>query len=237
VTDSPESAEIEEVRRLLAEARHTEPMPDDVVTRMDDVLTGLRQTAVPVDDPSPAASRYDNVLPLVHRRRRAVAMLGAAAAIVVGGVVAAQNLPRDTTSSSTSSAGDSQLSEDAGRQPGTEPRGQDTKNPKAGRFESRNLDGVTPTLSDGRLVVHPRFFSEDALAGLKVLRHREATSFARLRHACVGTSTGDGEQLAATYQRAPALLVYRTPSGGSQVVDLYVCGTAKPVRTATLPAP
>ena len=30
-----------EVRRLLAEARHTEPMPDDVKARMDDVLAGL----------------------------------------------------------------------------------------------------------------------------------------------------------------------------------------------------
>ena len=36
-----DSPEITEVRRLLADARHTEPMPDDVASRMDDVLGRL----------------------------------------------------------------------------------------------------------------------------------------------------------------------------------------------------
>ena len=38
-------AEAERVRRLLAEARHTEPMPDDVAARLDRVIAGL------ADDP------------------------------------------------------------------------------------------------------------------------------------------------------------------------------------------
>src|SRR4051812_14456517 len=106
--DPAESPEIEEVRRLLAEARHTEPMPDDVVARMDQVISGLRQTSagsersadyVPAD---PDAT----VVPLAaHRRRRAAGLLVAAAAIVVGGVVVAQNLPLSSTSSSASTAG------------------------------------------------------------------------------------------------------------------------------------
>jgi hypothetical protein len=33
--------EQEEVRRLLADARHVDPMPDDVVDRLDQVLAGL----------------------------------------------------------------------------------------------------------------------------------------------------------------------------------------------------
>ena len=31
----------EQVRRLLADARHTEPMPDDVAARLDGVLADL----------------------------------------------------------------------------------------------------------------------------------------------------------------------------------------------------
>ena len=41
--ESPDSPETAEVRRLLAEARLTEPMPADVADRMDDVLAGLRR--------------------------------------------------------------------------------------------------------------------------------------------------------------------------------------------------
>ena len=59
--DSPESedlAEIAEVRRLLADARHVDPMPDDVATRMDDVLAGLRDSAeaAPAADVVPIAA-------------------------------------------------------------------------------------------------------------------------------------------------------------------------------------
>jgi hypothetical protein len=54
---------------------------------------------------------------------------------------------------------------------------------------------------------------------------------------CSTVPTGDGEVLGASYERAPAALVYRRPSDSSQVVDLYVCGTSRPVRSTTLPAP
>jgi hypothetical protein len=41
----------------------------------------------------------------------------------------------------------------------------------------------------------------------------------------------------AEYQNAPAALLYRRPEGGSQIVNLYVCGSSRPIRTTTLPAP
>ena len=41
--------EQEEVRRLLADARHAGPMPDDVVDRLDQVLAGLATD--PDEDP------------------------------------------------------------------------------------------------------------------------------------------------------------------------------------------
>ena len=48
---TPDQAE--RVRRLLAEARHTEPMPDDVAARLDRVIAGL------ADDPEARPRRSD----------------------------------------------------------------------------------------------------------------------------------------------------------------------------------
>lgn len=229
--DSADSPEIDEVRRLLADARHTEPMPDEVVARMDDVIAGLRES------PAEPTDRDDVVVPLSrHRRRRAAGLLVAAAAIVVGGVAVAQNLP-SSSQSSTTDAGSS--AEDSGKSP-THPR----RTPGAQSFATGGNDsardgGLTAVLKGGSLVVHPRRFSADALAARKLLRHtRPADSLTTLdTSACSSVPTQNGVVVRATYQKAPAALVYRRASGGSQVVDLYVCGSPHPVRSATLPAP
>ena len=43
--------------------------------------------------------------------------------------------------------------------------------------------------------------------------------------------------VSATYERAPAVLVFHRPVSSTQVVDLFVCGSSRPVRSATLPHP
>src|SRR5690242_21244414 len=68
----------EQVRRLLAEARHTEPMPDDVAARLDGVLADLRE--------APAVTPPADGLAARRRRRTARNWLLAAAAVVVLGV-------------------------------------------------------------------------------------------------------------------------------------------------------
>src|SRR5687767_6234813 len=65
-----------QVRRLLSDARHTDPMPGDVVARLDRVLAGLG------DD----SAREATVVRLSDRRRTATRWLVAAAAVVVLGV-------------------------------------------------------------------------------------------------------------------------------------------------------
>ncbi len=70
------------VRRLLADARHTDPMPGDVVARLDRVLAGL------ADEPARAAT----VVRLADRRRRATRLLVAAAAVVAVGFGGSQLL-------------------------------------------------------------------------------------------------------------------------------------------------
>ena len=72
--------EQETVRRLLADARHAEPMPDDVVDRLDRVLAGLAAGSPDELEPPPAAAA---VVSLASRRRRRAATLLVAAAAVV----------------------------------------------------------------------------------------------------------------------------------------------------------
>ena len=232
-----ESPEIEDVRRLLAQARHTEPMPADVVARMDDALAGLRKApSAAAAEASSGSSQVRDDGPVVslagHRRRRAAGLLVAAAAIVVGGVVLGQNLPRG--SSDSASSADSRAQENAAgaakphRSPGPNTFGQDGTTAKSGNA----------VVQGGRLLVRPRRFSDDARAGQRLLNGtKKPDSLAPAAASCASVPTGEGEVLGATYRRAPAALLYRPVSGGSQVVDLYLCGSSRPVRSATLPAP
>src|SRR5215218_10271549 len=71
------------IRALLADARHTEPMPADVAARLDRVLEELAQDRAPIAP----------VIDLARRRRTAAKLLVAAAAVVVAGVGAGQVLP------------------------------------------------------------------------------------------------------------------------------------------------
>ncbi len=228
------------VRRLLADARHTEPMPADVAARLDDVLADLAQgKAADTDDLSPA-SPPTPVHPVVaslavQRRRRAAGMLVAAAAIVVGGVVVAQHLPTSGGSSSEASAGDRAQSSVGDTAGGTTPK---PVRPQAG---AGKVAGGLPKVHDGRVVVRPQHFTSDAVAARRLLARTPATTptyrmLSRSDPACVIPAT-HGKRVNAIYERAPAVLVFSPPASSSQVVDLYVCGSDRPVRSATLPSP
>lgn len=229
--DPPESPEIEQVRRLLAEARHTEPMPDDVVARMDDVLAGLRDAQATTHEApttsaeEPTAEPTAEVVPLARRRRlRAAGWLVAAAVVVVGGVTLAQHLP-ESSSPGTASAGAESAPD---------------RSPEAPSAAGGNVgEAQAPTeLLGGRLVVRPNRFAHDALAGRQLLQSKSYDAQHSLRTTpCAAVPTGAGQVLIATYQGARAALVYRPPSGNTQVVDLYLCRSSDVVRSATLPAP
>ncbi len=248
MTDDNEQtdAAADAVRRLLAEARHDEPMPADVAARMDRVLADLATTPAGGDEPAvvPAAPRPEESGPSadavvtrlpVARRRRAAALLGAAAAIVVGGVVLAQHLPNGGTSSQT--AGSAASSEGdpyaAGGQSGKAP----SHPPTAGDTGSQAGPGsVRAAVRAGRVVVRRPSFSTDALAGRALLGGHGARRLVQPAAVCF-TPTGGEQVVAALYDLAPAVLVYHPPDGSTQVVDLVLCGSDRPIRSVTLPAP
>src|SRR4051812_49911056 len=76
----PDTPDEELVRRLLADARHDEPMPADVAARLDGVLDDLRAEGDRAAAATPLRPRRG-----VRRRGRWAVGLAAAAAVVVGG--------------------------------------------------------------------------------------------------------------------------------------------------------
>ena len=226
VTPDPvDDPEITEVRRLLAEARHTEPIPPDVAARMEGILAGLR-----LPDPD------SRVVPIAaHRRRRVGALLVAAAAVVVGAVTLGPHLPSGSHGSSgaaADSATEQRMDAGAGS---AAPSPQ--LNPSAGLAPEGKTASAGPRalVRDGRLVVSQDDFAADAQRGRRLLTSSRRSDLSTL-HGCAGVPTSS-EALPATYRGAPAALVFRAPQGSSQVVDLYVCGSPDPVRSTTLTTP
>ena len=178
------------------------------------------------------------VTPLVSRRRlRLASGLVAAAAVVVGAVLAAPHLSSSSSSSATESG--SGVAGPA-RSPGSNQISQPGRNTGKSAGPSKSLaphafpSRLTP---DGRVLVRPHHFSADARAVQRQLRRDGVAAFDSLRTVRCADVPPGGEGLAVEYRHAPAALVFHPAQQGSQVVDLYACGTSTPLRSATLPVP
>ena len=210
-----DDAQDEQVRRLLADARHTGPIPADVADRLDGVLADLR-----ADRPvRPAVTD----LAAARRRRRARAMLVAAAAVIVVGL--GVNQLRGSTSGSddqaTSGGGDSVAAEEA---------------PQSSTADGFEFDGDD---AESFPSAAARVDSDDFGRAALQLRDQAAdrsSAYSLTKARCTTRAPGAGTLVPIRYDGSPAILVYRPPRGETQVVDLYVCGREGVVRTITLPA-
>ena len=247
-TTPPPLPDEERVRRLLADARHTEPMPDDVADRLDRVLAGLgpADATVPLADADPAEPPVPATdLDAVRRRRRARTWLAAAAAIAVVGIGVDQLAP------DLGSVGGSSSSSDAGGSSGATAQDQDSAAPG--------------TAGSGASAGGPRHPVSGVVGAVPLRADRFGTQVARLRDGalldraarqggpandeelqldglsaqvarCVG-GHGRGRYLPVRYDGEAGVLVYRPVRGDTQVVDLFLCGQDAPARSITLPAP
>ncbi|WP_148615435.1 hypothetical protein [Nocardioides rubriscoriae] len=238
-------AEQEAVRRLLAEARHVEPLPPDVAARLDGVLAQLAAEGPHAVDPAPAAPHAAQVVDLAaRRRRRARGLLGAAAAVVVLGVGATQVLDStsrsgsDDSASSTAEAGaDSSVADaqapakqedapaDAGGQGGPTALSS-TLPPTTPRIDRAGFRASVLRLRDAAAVASPGARTRLGAAGLTADR----------LFVCPPTTLGPGRLVPVVYAGAPAVLVYRPATGATQSVELLQCGTAAVLRSVVLPA-
>lgn len=203
-------SEDDQVRRLLAEARHTDPLPPDVADRMDGVLADLR-----ADRPvRPAVSD----LAAARRRRRVGTLLVAAAVVVVAGV--GINYARDL---GTGASSDSAASGAAESSTASSDRVEVTQEELT---EQQDFAGV-PRLDPDRF--------GGQVAGLRERAVDSSSAPERAGQVAGCAVPGRGDLVAVRYDGGPAVLVYRPARGDSQVVDLYLCGTTDPIRSITLP--
>ncbi|HEU4811802.1 MAG TPA: hypothetical protein VFT00_06655 [Nocardioides sp.] len=222
MTDDPDLTPEQEtrVRRLLTDARHAEPIPEDVAARLDRVLAQLA-----VDDTDDTG----RVVSLAaRRRRRAGSLLVAAAAVVVVGIGLGQLLGPPNSGSDSSPA-----STDAGSTMREAPEGAD-----AGTLPAPTYALKSP------VPIHPDRFSRDVtrirrlastVSGAQELG--PTTTDDKSAFACSPAAWGAGTFVPVTYGGDPAVLVLRRVTGDTQVVELFECGSSEPLRSITLPAP
>ncbi len=229
---APEEARL---RRLLADARHTAPMPDDVVGRLDDVLARLavEEPVVPrvvePEHPDPAVASLDARRRRTLRRRVAGGLL-AAAALVVGGVAVPQLL-----SGTMSGSADSMTGDNAG------PEAEGAEAPQAATGDPRAV-ATFPALEDLPTAnaedpsTWDGYLSEESLTRIET----EARSASSFPLACRDAAWGAGRKLPIVFgtgnQREPGVAVVRgTTSEGRTAVDLFVCGRPDPVGSVEVP--
>jgi hypothetical protein len=230
-------AEDERIRRLLADVRNTEPMPEAVVARLDRVLSGLSE------DRKERAGRAAGaeVVDLMARRRRTVGqLLVAAAAVVAVGFGITQVLP----DLGGSSAGDAQEATAGGAAADSADGADGAEGGEGSRFVSPESapegpsDGATSGAAKSTIRISSDEFGPDVRRARNQLEGGSAALVEYPAEGCLGVSVEPGsEVVATTYDAAPAALVLRPPSGDVQVVDLYLCGDLEPRRSITLTAP
>lgn len=255
------AAQNQEVRRLLADARHGEPIPEDVAARLDRVLAQLA-AGDPEHDPG-------WVIELTSwRRRRAASLLVAAAAIVAIGVGLSQVVGTGTNNSGADSA-------QSDTQSGVDPEDA----PKEVGAQSERPEADTGLLSAGGSSTDMLYAASNPI---RIRAEHFATDVERARRAaavrgaaaesdesgsqsapsgdqtdgvtggsdgavpepepatwfeCTPADFGKGRLIPVLYDDEPAVLALRKPVGDTQVVELLQCGSGEILRSITLPHP
>ena len=244
-SNPPELSRAEEdaVRRHLAEARHTDPMPDAVAERLDRVLVGLAEERTPTRSVQPEVRPVTDLA--ARRRRRGVQLLVAAAAVVVAGVAFNQL----AVTGSEDDAQPASTAEDAGSGEAFEAPadGGDKSGAASEEHEQDRPSSEPTTLSGGynRLpVVRPDHFRADVAEYRNLTRMTSAYVDGRAERKALGAGcpvAAKGERgVVVTYAGALAELVYRVPTDLGQRVDLYRCEGGDDtgfVRSVVLPSP
>lgn len=222
------------VRRLLAAARHDDPIPADVGDRLDRLLADLSSSSS-----APAAPVVD--LAARRRRRNAGGLLVAAAAVIVGGVVVGQMVDvrgggsdddagsaADTSVSRNSSDGQDDSAEaEAGG--GSQPAPDALAAAEPLELSSQNLErdvqrqlkrsSASANLDPGAATLSPPYDINFTCAPAPVAVY------------------GAGKFFAAFYDGIPTVLALRPAEGDTQEAQVLECGTGTPLQSVTVPAP
>lgn len=253
-----------QLRRLLADARHGDPVPLDVAARLEAVLEQLAEEGSRGVDPTP-------VIDLAARRRRLVgSLLVAAAAVVVAGLGIGQ-LVTPSSSDDSASTATAEAAQDAGgasdqllaevapdAAAADAPVGPDSGALSQAERSDDSLDGDTngfeyeaplsgldqPAVSNGNPPVRltKRTFTK-AVSRIRtrpgvVSTARSRVSASELTRSsafiCPTAVWGEGTLFAAFYDDTPAVLAFRPQQGRTQTAELLQCGSERILRSIVL---
>ena len=223
----------EAVRRRLAEARHTGPIPADVAARLDEVLAGL--SAEDAEDAEDAAPAPVLDLDTARRRRRNVGrVLVAAAAVIVAGVGIGQVVGTSGSSDDSSAGGAASVQQEA------PDRGQSQGIESAPAAPGTLAEQVPLQLTgddlaqqvETQLTDLPPAVQSQTLAG-------DSPALADPSFSCqVSLDTADGTRVIPAYvDGAAALLALGPAESGPQAARLVDCATGDDLASfdVTLP--
>ena len=227
----------EEVRRLLADARHDEPIPTDVGDRLDTVLAGLTR-----DEPgSPGVAP---VIDLAARRRRrnAAAVLAGAAAVIVAGFVGAQVIDVSPSEQSDSAGAGSAADRETSTKHNLE-----SGNDAGDESQEPGPASAPEASSDIPLQLRSTHLRDDVRTQLRAAYSANTTDgvdqvpVAGLAAiGCTSTSPaakyGLGDLFPALFDGKPVVLAVRPPSDGVQQADVLACDTAASLASVTIPS-
>jgi hypothetical protein len=240
------SADETRVRRLLADARETAPMPAEVVARLDGVLADLRASEASAavtaavteaaDEPV-RGERTAVVVPISRWRKRIAGGLVAAAATVLGVAVVPQLV----------SGGGGQTASEGDAASQAEDSGAD----ESGADTPESAPGATTQKEGPASVEPPEAFASEQLDELDVasltraelrrtalnLRSGKTARTQDSAAAPCGTAAAGARVVPVRYDGAAAALVYLPVTGARQPVELWTCPGPDVVETFTLPAP
>jgi len=179
------------------------------------------------------------LIPVVTTIGLQVGTLLAAAAVVVAGVGIGQVLPSGTSNDSAGSAESATSAED---QAAAQDR-EFSDNPGAGT-ELGELQGDTDMRAQESAPAPSTLAGYGALDGtaalkpqIRKLRRLTDTTTSSADPACPLPDMGSGTFVSVTYNGLPGALLFRAPVGGTQQVDVFLCGETGALRSLQLPAP
>ena len=211
----------EQVRRLLADARLDEPLPDDVADRLDRVLADLQdETAAAARRPGrprPPAAGAGSPATCSSPRPRSSSSASASA----GSTSAARATTTRGAGSADSSAIESAPKSDRRRRERRRRRSPDRRSCCGRRPSTSRCGGLQAVRRTQRPRQQPR--------AVRRPTGRPGPS------GCDDPAWGPGERVPVRYDGQPGVLVLRPPPDATREVDLYLCGDTEITRSVTVP--
>jgi hypothetical protein len=219
----------EQVRRLLAEARHDDPIPADVADRLDRALVDLSR-----DEPDAAGRAGVIDLAARRRRRNAAALLAGAAAVIVAGFAVGQAVDVGGSSGDAGSANESVARDQSNNESSDESSGL-AGSPEAGEDAGGGVAAAPPLQLSSKHLARDLTEQLPAAASGNITKDSAREALGSFGCATAPPAAyGPGTFFAAYYDGVPAVVALRPPTVRTQQADVLECETGTELRSVTL---